>query len=269
MSESESSASPAPQPKWRPLGRLERRVLGVLVEKAKTTPDAYPMTLNGLTSGCNQKSNREPQMNLEPDQVENSLEKLRQLSAVIEVSGGGRVSKYRHLIYEWMGIDKVEAAVMAELLLRGAQTIGELRGRAARMEPIADLNALQPILQSLIQKKLVISLSPPGRGQIVTHGLYLPEELDKVKAGIPAVPPEEEPVGTGPAPNVATASARTNTVATPASAPFASPTAVHSASAPPADWANQLKTLQAEIEELRGELSRVKQDVQDLWSSLS
>ncbi len=119
MSAEAQAAGGTIPPKWTPLGRVERRVLGVLVEKAKTTPDAYPLTLNALTNGCNQKSNRDPQMNLQPDQVENSLEKLRHLSAVIEVSGGGRVSKYRHLIYEWMGINKVEAAVMTELLLRG------------------------------------------------------------------------------------------------------------------------------------------------------
>ncbi len=120
MSEVGSSAASSLAPRWKPIGRVERRVLGVLVEKAKTTPDAYPLTLNSLTTGCNQKSNRDPQMNLEPDQIESSLEKLRHMSAVIEVSGGGRVPKYRHMVYEWLGVDKIEAAVMTELLLRGA-----------------------------------------------------------------------------------------------------------------------------------------------------
>ena len=77
----------SPPPKWQPLGRIERRVLGVLVEKAKTTPEAYPLTLNALTNGCNQKNNRDPQMNLEPDAVEEALENLRTLSAVVEVVG--------------------------------------------------------------------------------------------------------------------------------------------------------------------------------------
>jgi uncharacterized protein YceH (UPF0502 family) len=71
---------------------------------------------------------------------------------------------------------------MAELLLRGAQTVGELRGRAARMEPIADLTALKPVLDTLIQKGLVIPLSPEGRGQVVAHGLYQPHELERVRA---------------------------------------------------------------------------------------
>jgi len=162
---------------WQPLSSMQRRIVGVLVEKAKTTPDAYPMTLNALTNGCNQKSNRSPQMNVKPEQVEEVLEDLRAIGAVAEVQGGGRVAKFRHYMYEWLGVDKYELAVMTELLLRGEQTVGELRGRAARMEPIADLAALRPIVRSLIDKRLVISLTPEGRGQIVTHGLYKEREL--------------------------------------------------------------------------------------------
>ena len=163
--------------KWKPLTAIQRRVAGVLVEKAKTTPDQYPLSLNALTSGCNQKSNRDPQMNLAPDQVEQALEQLREMGAVVEVQSGGRVPKYKHCLYEWLGVDKAEIAVMAELMLRGEQTVGELRGRAARMEPIADLNALRPILRSLIAKGLVLELTPEGRGQMVAHALYHEKEL--------------------------------------------------------------------------------------------
>jgi uncharacterized protein YceH (UPF0502 family) len=138
--------------RWRPLTAIQRRVVGVLVEKAKTTPDAYPLTLNALTNGCNQKSNRHPHTELASEEVERALEELRELCAVAEIQSGGRVAKYRHYMYEWLGVDKVELAVMAELLLRGEQTIGELRGRASRMEPIPDLNALRPILDSLLAK---------------------------------------------------------------------------------------------------------------------
>ena len=102
------------------------------------------MSVNSLRSGCNQKNNRYPLMELEIEDVEESLARLRAAGAVAEVQGGGRVSRYRHYMYEWLGVDKVELAVMTELLLRGAQTEGELRGRAARMEPIADLEALRP-----------------------------------------------------------------------------------------------------------------------------
>jgi uncharacterized protein YceH (UPF0502 family) len=157
-------------------------VLGVLAEKAKTTPDAYPMTLNAICVGCNQKSNRYPLMQLEPEDVEAALERLRGLGAVAEIIGGGRAAKFRHHFYEWLGVDKAESAVMIELLLRGAQTEGELRGRAARMEPIADLAALRPVLQSLKAKGLVISLTGEGRGHVVTHALYEPRELEKLRA---------------------------------------------------------------------------------------
>lgn len=257
-------------PKWTPLGRIERRVLGVLVEKAKTTPDAYPMTLNGLTTGCNQKSNRDPLMNLEPDQVETALEKLRHLQAVIEVSGGGRVPKFRHLMYEWMGVDKVEAAVMTELLLRGTQTVGELRGRAARMESIADVGALQPVLQSLIDRKLVLSLTPAGRGQIVTHGLYLPEEMDKVRQSasayaVAAAGRSED----GPAPPPAARPAPSHHSAPSAPTPLGTSASTGAPSAGSYASQEEFETLKTEVAQLKSEVARLKTDLQDLWSSLN
>ncbi|MBW3597973.1 MAG: YceH family protein [Planctomycetes bacterium] len=182
-------------PQWRPLSSHQRRILGVLVEKAKTTPNAYPITLNALTTGCNQKSNREPQMELAPDQVESALEQLREWGAVGEIQGDGRVPKYRHYLYEWLGVDKVELSVMAELLLRGEQTVGELRGRAARMDPIDSLETLRPILQSLIEKNLVVSLTPEGRGQVVAHNLYPQREMEELRrrfAGGGSSPPRNE-----------------------------------------------------------------------------
>ena len=114
--------------------------------KGKDDSRAVPLSLNAVTNGCNQKNNRSPVTNLSQDQVEQAIDELRALGAVIEIQGGGRVPKYRHCMYEWLGVDKVELAVMAELLLRGEQTVGELRSRAARMEPIADLGALKMVL---------------------------------------------------------------------------------------------------------------------------
>jgi uncharacterized protein YceH (UPF0502 family) len=175
------STEPAAR-RWQPLPAKDRRVAGVLVEKAKTTPDVYPMTINAILAGCNQKSNRYPLMNLEPDEVEASLDRLRAVGAAAIVQGSGRVARYRHYMYEWLGVDKVEMAVMTELLLRGAQTEGELRGRAARMEPIADLAALRPVLESLQAKGLVVSLTSPGRGHVVSHALYEPREMEKLQA---------------------------------------------------------------------------------------
>lgn len=168
--------------KWRPLAARDRRVVGVLVEKAKTTPDVYPMSLNAIVAGCNQKSNRFPMMELDETQVEESLDRLKQAGAVVEVQTSSRVARYKHLLYDWLGVDKVELAVMAELLLRGAQTEGELRGRASRMEPIADLGALRPVLDSLKQKGLLLSLTPEGRGHVITHALYEEREFDKLRA---------------------------------------------------------------------------------------
>ena len=160
----------------------------MLIEKAKTTPETYPLSLNALRTGCNQKNNRAPLMQLEEEQVDEACEQLRKSGAVSQMQGGSRVDRYRHLAYEWLGVEKVELAVMAELLLRGSQTVGELRGRAARMEPIKDLGELQPTLDSLEAKGLVQYLTPPGRGSVVTHSLYLDREMEKVRREAGAMP---------------------------------------------------------------------------------
>jgi uncharacterized protein len=106
---------------WPALDDNERRVLGVLVEKAKTTPDAYPMSLNALVTGCNQKSNRDPVMELEDWEVEDALQSCKDKGLVVKVVGG-RVERFKHTLYESWRVDKVELAVLAELLLRGPQT---------------------------------------------------------------------------------------------------------------------------------------------------
>lgn len=161
---------------WQPIGRNERRVLGVLVEKAKTTPESYPLTLVALVAGSNQKSNRSPQMQLDDEEVTIALDQLKAVGAVREIQGSGRVNKYRHAAYEWLGVDAAGAAVMAELLLRGPQTAGELRARASRMHEFPDLDALSGVLDRLQQAGLVQALTPPGRGQTFAHALYPPDE---------------------------------------------------------------------------------------------
>ncbi|MEJ7640037.1 MAG: YceH family protein [Singulisphaera sp.] len=171
---------PAAERSWVPLSPRERRVLGVLVEKAKTTPEYYPMTLAAIVTGCNQKSNRDPVTNYDADDVEDILQDLRQKGAVVKIEGSGRVVRWKHTLYEWMKVSKVELAILAELMLRGMQTEGDLRARASRMEPLPDLPALQAVLEELAARDLVISLSPPGRkrGVLVSHGLYPPAERD-------------------------------------------------------------------------------------------
>ena len=116
---------------WVPLKPRERRVVGVMVEKAKTTPEYYPMTVAAIVAACNQKSNRDPITNYDQDDVEETLHGLRKKGAVILIEGSGRVAKWKHTLYDWLKVSKVELAVLAELLLRGPQTEGELRrGRA-------------------------------------------------------------------------------------------------------------------------------------------
>ncbi len=237
---------PAALPAWQPIGAIDRRVLGVLAEKAKTTPDIYPMSLNAICTGCNQKSNRDPAMQLEADDVEESLDRLRQLGAVGMVEGYGRVTKYRHYLYEWLGVEKIELSVMTELLLRGAQTEGELRGRASRMDAIPDLACLRALLTSLKAKKLVIPLTPEGRGHVLTHALYKPREMEQLQAqfshvqGVAFSSEEEMPAAPG--------------ISLPAKPP--PPPAVPAGRAAPAD--------RRELDELRGQLADLRSQVQDL-----
>lgn len=177
--------SPAP---WKPLDPNQRRVLGVLIEKAMTTPAGYPMTVNAIVTGCNQKNNRDPITTLDDIDVGNALVELAEMGAVAEIDWMGRSSKYKHKAYEWLGVTKAELAVMAELLLRGAQQLGELRARADRMEPIADLAALKPIVEGLVARGLMIELTPAGRGQMVTHGLGQAGEVPVMPVHAAAAP---------------------------------------------------------------------------------
>jgi uncharacterized protein len=251
MSESVSNSATTenPKPRWRPLGRIDRRVAGVLVEKAKTTPEQYPMTINGLINGCNQKSNRDPQMQLDEGDITDSLDRLKMAGAAAEIQGSGRVNKFRHLLYEWLGVDKVELAVMAELLLRGAQTEGELRGRASRMEPIADLTMLRTILDNLRAKKLVIDITPPGRGQIISHNLYEPEELERLKSRHAGAVSESYDEPSPP---------RTSPPA------YSAPAAAH-ASPAPTSTANRSSD---EVESLRTQLAELRRDLEALTETV-
>ncbi len=260
------AAQPAAEPRWQPLGAIDRRVLGVLAEKAKTTPDAYPLTLNAIRTGCNQKSNRAPVMALEADQIEESLERLRGLGAVGVIHGHGRVAKYRHYLYEWLGVDKVELAVMAELLLRGAQTEGELRARAARMEPIRDLTELRPIVDGLKAKGLVVPLTPEGRGHVVTHALDEPQELDALKA--------QFGTGAGPATRATAAAAPAAAAAAPGpsqagavgpggpAAPAGSAGVSAAGYRPPE--AELIPRIRQEIDELRAQLKQLESQVEEI-----
>jgi uncharacterized protein YceH (UPF0502 family) len=166
---------------WPVLDARECRVLGVLIEKAKTTPDAYPMSVNGLVTGSNQKSNRDPVMNFNDLDVEDTLSRLQKKGLVTRITGS-RVERWRHDLYEAWKLDKVDLAIIAELLLRGPQTEGELRSRVSRMQPFDDLEALRAAIKPLSERGLVVYLTPQGkRGTALTHGFHQPAELEYAK----------------------------------------------------------------------------------------
>jgi uncharacterized protein len=136
------------------LNEIEARVLGALLEKEITTPDYYPLSLNSLVNACNQKSNRDPVMNLEEGSVREALRTLHDNSLARSVSAAdSRVTKYEHRLQEAFNFDRREAALFCELLLRGPQTPGELRTRAERMHPFDDLSEAQSALQRLMNRE--------------------------------------------------------------------------------------------------------------------
>jgi len=148
----------------RKLDAIEARALGVLIEKDLTTPDQYPMTLNGVTLGCNQKSNRDPVLSLLEGEVNAALGKLivKGLAGSVHPMGG-RVEKFRHNAEAVLKITTPQAAVLAELLMRGPQQPGELRARVSRMTKVDSLGELGEILKPMMESGLVVRASPsPG-----------------------------------------------------------------------------------------------------------
>ena len=129
---------------------VELRVVGALVEKEVTTPDYYPLSLNALVNACNQTSNRDPVLALGEAAVRQAVESLRRKRLVYVFEGAtNRVAKYGHKFAEVLGLGRPEAAVLCELILRGPQTVGEIRGRAARLHPFAALGEVESVLQAL------------------------------------------------------------------------------------------------------------------------
>jgi uncharacterized protein YceH (UPF0502 family) len=151
------------------LSLLEARVLGVLVEKQHTVPDTYPLTLNALAAGCNQKTSRHPVMELSDAQVQSALETLKHRTLVMESYGAsGRVLRYAHNLPKWLNVGTTAATVLAVLMLRGPQTPGELRLNCERMHRFADISSVEGYLDELAARSagaLVIRLpkQPGGR----------------------------------------------------------------------------------------------------------
>jgi len=137
-----------------PLSDVEVRVLGALIEKDITTPDYYPLSLNALVNACNQKNNRDPVMGLDEDRVRAALDSLQAQGMAGPASGAdSRVTKYEHRLQEVFNFDRRETAVLCVLLLRGAQTPGELRGRAERMYRFETLGDVHAALDRLSQRQ--------------------------------------------------------------------------------------------------------------------
>jgi uncharacterized protein YceH (UPF0502 family) len=133
------------------LSRLEARVLAVLVEKERTVPDSYPLTLNSLVAGCNQKSSRDPVLNAAEADVQTAVESLKSMVLVIQRSGE-RAARYAHNVERMMNVPQQAAALLAVLMLRGPQTAGELRSNCERLHRFADIQAVEALLNELAER---------------------------------------------------------------------------------------------------------------------
>lgn len=160
---------------------IEVRVLASLVEKQLTTPEYYPLTLNALTAACNQKSNRDPVMSLGETEIQSAIDSLRDQSLVYLYYGTGtRTVKYKHMLPGVYELDEAGVAVMAVLMLRGPQTIGEIRERSGRMHEFADLNEVQETLDELARRDepLIVQLErQPGQKE-ARYAHLLSGEID-------------------------------------------------------------------------------------------
>jgi uncharacterized protein len=139
------------------LSLLETRVVGTLAEKARTVPDAYPLTLNSLVSGCNQKTSRDPVIDASEAEVQAAVDSLKRLNFVME-SSGGRVARYSHNLERVLQVGAEAAAVLVALMLRGPQTAGELRIAAERLHAFADIGAVETVLRELASRSLTAEL---------------------------------------------------------------------------------------------------------------
>jgi uncharacterized protein len=224
------------------LSAAEARVLGCLLEKQLTTPDIYPLTLNGLRLACNQSTNRDPVVDYDDETLRDALHRLERRGYARLASGrGSRAPKYRHLLAEALPLSSDEHAVLCVLLLRGPQTPGELKQRTERMHAFADLDAVHGTLERLIARELVARLERrPGQKEeryehLLSADLTEPSPVaataDANATGVPSRAPS---FASASAPNGGTAVAR---------AP----------GAPPSEW-----------EELRERVARLERAVQEL-----
>lgn len=183
------------------LTALEARVIGCLIEKAITTPDQYPLSLNALTNACNQKSNRDPVLELDEKTVQATVEGLVRKHLVLERSGfGSRVQKYQHRFcntgFGSLEFSPLETAILCELLLRGPQTPGELRTRAARMAEVAEVSEVETALSNLAARQdgpFVVRLPREPNRRDSRYAHLLSGDID-----LETLPAADEPVAPRP-----------------------------------------------------------------------
>jgi uncharacterized protein YceH (UPF0502 family) len=221
----------------------EARVLGCLLEKERTTPDAYPLSLNGLVSACNQSTNRSPVVQYGEDAVEAALDELRERGFVRRgVYPGSRVIKYRHVLDEALGVGPPEMALLCVMLLRGPQTPGELKSRTERLHPFRDLVAIDDTLERLATRDEPLArrlAREPGQKEARVREL-LTEAGGEVTARVP----DDAPVQW-----------KTETVAeTPADGPPAAPDADGGLTGRVAALEAEMAALRSEVEALRDSL---------------
>ncbi len=167
---------------------VELRVLGCLIEKQRTTPDVYPLSLNALRLACNQATNRDPVVDYGEPELRGALERLARRGWTRLASGpGSRVAKYRHLLDEALGLSPSELALLGVLMLRGPQTPGELKGRADRLYPFSSLDDVHGVLERLLERELAVRL-PRRPGQKEERYAHLLGEDAPEAAAEPAEP---------------------------------------------------------------------------------
>lgn len=184
----------------RPLTPLEARALGVLIEKSHTVPDSYPLSLNSLTLGCNQKTARDPVFNATEGEVQDAVNALKSLSLAFE-SSGSRVSRYEHNLGRALALPSQSVALLAVLMLRGPQTASELRANSDRLHRFADLSSVEAFLDELAERSvekggaLVLKLprAPGAREPRWAHLLCGPIDV----SAMPVAVGEPEPVSLG------------------------------------------------------------------------
>jgi uncharacterized protein len=157
--------------KLRPLSLIETRVLGVLIEKQHTVPDTYPLSLNALTSGCNQKTSRDPVIEATEAEVQSTIDELKSLDLINEASGS-RVTRYAHNFMRVVGVPQQMMALLTVLMLRGPQTLSELRINSERLHKFADLSVVETFMREFAEKGFVVEL-PKAPGARETRWAHL------------------------------------------------------------------------------------------------